>query len=188
MLLPDDADRIDRLTERQKECLRLVGLGFEIKEIARELRLSPTAVVERLRTARRILDVESSRDAARMLARQEAIKDNMRHVDMPAPVADVTYPPPSTLQPEADTGSGASLQVQEATTPFIVVDPRLAMGLRDWRWPWRARGGARNDLTAWERVLASWMLMAAVSLGAAIILLAIVQLMDLLIDVSRHGG
>jgi DNA-binding CsgD family transcriptional regulator len=59
------------LTEREREVLRFLFRGYDIKSIARELDLSVNVVNERLRDARRRLGVSSSREAARILAAQE---------------------------------------------------------------------------------------------------------------------
>ena len=48
---------LDRLTEKQRECLRLVYAHKETKEIARILGLSPDGVNQRIKTAMRILGV-----------------------------------------------------------------------------------------------------------------------------------
>ena len=59
---------ISQLSEREKETLRLLFSGHDIKSIATHLGLSPHTVNERLREARRKLGVSSSRQAARLLA------------------------------------------------------------------------------------------------------------------------
>jgi len=46
------------------QCLGLVLRGYEVKEIARELNITPNAVTERLRTARARLGARTSREAA----------------------------------------------------------------------------------------------------------------------------
>src|ERR1700761_7528610 len=56
------------LSEREKETLRLLLGGHDIKSIAADLGLSVNTVNERLRDARRKLGASSSRQAARMLA------------------------------------------------------------------------------------------------------------------------
>jgi DNA-binding CsgD family transcriptional regulator len=180
--------RIQRLTDRQKQCLRLVSHGLEVKEIARELGIGPAAVVERLRAARRMLDVESSRDAARLLAEHEHPKTYTRHVDTPQPVADLSYTMPQSPASEDVAGSDEPLRLQEVSGAFVVLDPRRAAGSRGWPWPWRSKGERSNDLTLSERLQASGALTIAIALGAAIILIAVMQLMDFLIHLSRHGG
>ena len=59
------------LTEKEKETLRLIVRGYDAKSLARELELSVHTVNERLRHARRKLEVSSSREAARLLASEE---------------------------------------------------------------------------------------------------------------------
>ena len=61
-------DRLDTLTDREKETLRLLLAGHDAKSIARAQDLSVHTVNERLRDARRKLGVASSREAARQLA------------------------------------------------------------------------------------------------------------------------
>ena len=64
-------ERVDRLTEGQREVLRRVNRHMQTKEIARELGISPDGVTQRVKAAMRILGVNSRRDAARMLADAE---------------------------------------------------------------------------------------------------------------------
>jgi DNA-binding CsgD family transcriptional regulator len=83
-----------RLTERQKECLRLVAQGLETKEIARLLDLTPAAVTERLRAARTTFGVGTSREAARRLQQIDGGEAYNRFGDIP---------PGLSLTPEFDT-------------------------------------------------------------------------------------
>ncbi|WP_417818870.1 helix-turn-helix transcriptional regulator [Tritonibacter scottomollicae] len=62
---------VDRLNEGQRDCLRLVLAHHNSKEIARELEVSPHTVDQRLRTAMRILNVQSRFEAARKFAALE---------------------------------------------------------------------------------------------------------------------
>ena len=59
---------LNSLTEREREVLRLLSNGHDIKSIARELSVSPSAVTDRLRHARRKLGVSTSREAARLFS------------------------------------------------------------------------------------------------------------------------
>lgn len=65
------ASRVQALTEREKETLRLLLRGHDAKSIARDLGLSVHTVNERLRDARRKLNASSSREAARRFANEE---------------------------------------------------------------------------------------------------------------------
>lgn len=59
--------RYQALTEKEKQTLRLIVRGHDAKSMARHLGLSVHTVNERLRDARRKLEVSSSREAARLL-------------------------------------------------------------------------------------------------------------------------
>jgi DNA-binding CsgD family transcriptional regulator len=65
------SDGFQALSEREKETLRLLLSGHDIKSIAAGLGLSVHTVNERLREARRKLGATSSRQAARILAEIE---------------------------------------------------------------------------------------------------------------------
>jgi DNA-binding CsgD family transcriptional regulator len=67
----DTAQRIARLSEREREVLRLLVQGHELKSIAAGLGLSIHTINDRLREARGKLGVSSSRAAARLLAAAE---------------------------------------------------------------------------------------------------------------------
>ena len=54
---------VARLSQGQRECLRMVYRHMETKEIARSLGISPDGVTQRIKTAMRILGVQRRRDA-----------------------------------------------------------------------------------------------------------------------------
>jgi DNA-binding CsgD family transcriptional regulator len=62
----------ERLSEGQKQCLRLVVHHHSSKEIARELGISPHTVDQRLKRAAALLQVSSRFEAARILSKAEA--------------------------------------------------------------------------------------------------------------------
>ena len=66
-----ERNRVARLSEGQRACLRMVYRHMETKEIARILGISPDGVAQRIKTAMRILGVNRRRDAARILAEAE---------------------------------------------------------------------------------------------------------------------
>jgi DNA-binding CsgD family transcriptional regulator len=63
---------LDKLTELERQPLRLLAQGHTGKTVARSLGLSTTTVNERLRTARRKTNAPSSRELARLLVLFEA--------------------------------------------------------------------------------------------------------------------
>ncbi|MBV7260049.1 helix-turn-helix domain-containing protein [Erythrobacter crassostreae] len=68
------------LTEKEKEALRLLLAGHDAKSSAAQLDLSVHTVNDRLRNARRKLDVSSSREAARILGvAEETAPQNSAH-------------------------------------------------------------------------------------------------------------
>lgn len=68
-------ERLRGLTEKERATLRLMLRGHDAKSIARRLNLSVHTVNERLRDARRKLEVSSSREAARLLFEAEQSDD-----------------------------------------------------------------------------------------------------------------
>lgn len=70
-------DAIDTLTEKERETLRLILRGHDAKSSANALDLSVHTINERLRAARRKLEVTSSREAARMLLESEGAPPEM---------------------------------------------------------------------------------------------------------------
>lgn len=70
------AANLEALSDRGNETLRLLLEGHDAKSIARDLGLSVHTVNERLRAARRKLEVPSSREAAGLLARSEHCSPN----------------------------------------------------------------------------------------------------------------
>ena len=66
-----DQQKIDSLTDRQKDCLRLVGRGFTSKEIGRLLDLSPSTVDNHVNSAVHALKVPNRGSAARALEQIE---------------------------------------------------------------------------------------------------------------------
>ena len=71
---------LHKLSEREKETLRLLLSGHDAKTIARSLEISIHTVNERLREARRKMGVTSSREAARLLSQVEQNGPNF-HAD-----------------------------------------------------------------------------------------------------------
>jgi DNA-binding CsgD family transcriptional regulator len=66
------AHDVGKLTARERQVLGLLARGYDIKSAAKELSISTSAVGDRLRQARRKLEVSSSREAARILVAHES--------------------------------------------------------------------------------------------------------------------
>lgn len=98
------SDFLNELTEKEKETLRLIVRGHDAKSAAIELDLSVHTINERLRAARRKLDVTSSREAARMLLESEAN-------------AVGTTPENLVYEPLGDAGAPSTGEVNSVTAP-----------------------------------------------------------------------
>lgn len=64
-------ERLDRLTEQQRACLRMVYRHMTSKEIAPRLGIEPGSVDQHIKAAMRVLGVGERRTAARLLAEYE---------------------------------------------------------------------------------------------------------------------
>lgn len=170
-------DRLAKLTDGQKECLRLVYRHMSSKDIARELGISPHSVDARLRSAIRALGVAARTDAALLLAAHEA----------GAPYQSPVYQSPHVaaaaasvmLDPDNDTGRNTdeerdfyrlpdmegqhARRVAESVAAFDrSADPfwgrqgQPASPVRAW--------GGRNDLTVGARIG----VVLAIAIGSAL--------------------
>ena len=89
------SDGFQALNEREKEALRRLLGGHDIKSIAADLGLSVHTVNERLREARRKLGASNSRQAARILAEVERAGPNFS-VDKEFGVVGATFRTPNS--------------------------------------------------------------------------------------------
>ncbi|HYJ29210.1 MAG TPA: helix-turn-helix transcriptional regulator [Allosphingosinicella sp.] len=124
-----DANRVARLTEQQRACLRFVASGMTSKEIAPLLGIEPGSVDQHLKAAMRVLGVGDRRNAARLLARHEG-EPPQKLVYQPRPVV----PPadPSILALSTDTSQqrqGVSGRfLHEAQAPFEPISSAVVRG------------------------------------------------------------
>ena len=134
---------LEQLTERQRDCLRLVLSGHNSKGIARLLGISPLTVDQHLKAAIRILRVSSRGEAARMLAAHESAHPQTSG-SQALPIASAVIS--SIVDP---TGAHGGLQEERRRpTPFF---PPL--------------GGDRHDLTISQTIF-SILRVAVISAGA----------------------
>lgn len=172
-----ETERLAKLTDGQKECLRLVYRHLSSKDIARELGISPHSVDARLRSAIRAMGVATRIDAALRLAAHEA----------GAPYQSPVYQSPYVAAPAAsvmlasdnDTGQDTDeerdfYRLPEHDGPHArrVAEPVAAFDRSaDPFWgrqgqpasPVRAWGG-RNDLTVGARIG----VVLAIAIGSAL--------------------
>ncbi len=152
--------RIARLSEGQRECLRLVYRHMETKEIARILNLSPDGVTQRIKAAMRILGVNRRKDAARILAEAEELTPYPPLVYPPRDIA--IAPDPATFAASTEGGrhSGSSAEVMREDqaaywAPTLARSPALPLPI----------AGARpNDVGMLKRL--AWI--AGITIGIAL--------------------
>ncbi len=107
-ITPEERDRWDRLTEKQRACLDLLLERKTSKEIARLLDISKYTVDQRLTAARITLDAADRADTAIVYARLKRICDRIAYdpVEVPAPSISVASDAP-------DGGSEIALALQD---------------------------------------------------------------------------
>jgi DNA-binding CsgD family transcriptional regulator len=138
--------RFDRVTEPQRECLRLVLTRHNSKEIAQTLGVSPVTVDKRIGRAVGTLGVATRFEAARLLAEHEG-----------GTYQPLVYQPPDIVLPPDSAISGVS----EALAPTGGNDAAGAAWL-----PLRPKGGRYNTLTVWQRLL--WIFTIPAALAVAV--------------------
>lgn len=128
----------ERLTDKQREVLRLFYQNYEVKEIARALNINDHAVTERLRAARRILGLSKSMEAARALAAHEGyIRDVVTPDVVSVPSAPLHSDEPKRSDvPVAVVANRYNLSPIErlgivllAAIGFVVLSGSIAMGV-----------------------------------------------------------
>jgi DNA-binding CsgD family transcriptional regulator len=155
-----NTDRIERLTDKQRECLRMVYRHMETKEIARVLGLSPDGVTQRIKTAMKTLSVDRRRDAARILAEAEGLSPYPPHVYKPRDIASIPEPAMIVASTEGERHSGFSGEaMREEQAVYWAASPARTPAL-----PLPIRGARPNDL-GWQKRLA-WI--AGIAIGIAL--------------------
>lgn len=142
------AAEVDKLTEAEREVLRLWARRASAKEIALELGITHWAVNERLRSARRRLGVADSNEAARLLAEAEAGGAYNRIVYEPSAIAPAAPIEPSQPR-ERQQATTAGSAVREVQAEYTVAPFAYRLGFR---LPFPTHGETRNELTASERL------------------------------------
>lgn len=122
---------VSGLTEKQKECLRLVAQNLNTKQIARRIERSDHTVDQRIRQALRVLGVADRFEAARILAEAEGRQAYQPLIYQSAGVAELSETVPFE-------GAGS---VDELPTQAKGVTPRVP-----------PLGGRENDLGVDQRI------------------------------------
>jgi DNA-binding CsgD family transcriptional regulator len=153
------ADRVNRLTPGQLDCLRLVDQHLSSKEIAVELGISPHTVDQRIRQALAILGVERRAQAARIVAQHSEPYQRLIHQ---SPYIEGDGP---SGHPEG----AVSHQIRHADRagevrgPGFITEQRPASFWPSLQPPFATRSNPRNEMSVGQRLF--WI--AAIAIGAA---------------------
>jgi DNA-binding CsgD family transcriptional regulator len=130
---------LPRLNDAELRVLRLLAHGHTAKSIANELGMTPAAVNERLREARRKTGVSSSRELARLLTAQEnrdkqigVGKTSVLLPTLPTPDAELWRPQTGVYAMVAIflvAAAGAVALMSQAPEPSSDVDPLIGSRL-----------------------------------------------------------
>jgi DNA-binding CsgD family transcriptional regulator len=156
-------DRLSKVTEGQRACLRFVFMHFSSKDIARELGISPHTVDQRIRVAIQQLGVTSRVEAARLLAASEGAAPYQSTIYQSPHIAASPQTQPHTASanaPErtegrADEVTGIGLAAIDTTLPPLRRQARL---------PFPSYKGERNDLDLTQRL--GWII--AIAIGSTL--------------------
>lgn len=135
-------EMISRLTDRQRDCLRLVARGFTSKQIGRQLGISHSTVDNHVLAATQLLGVTDRREAGRLVAthgqelprqaqglpktENSAILGSLEVLHPPAPTSLKLLPP---LGGEANDQSLGRKTIQILTIAFLSTVAVLSMAL-----------------------------------------------------------
>jgi len=164
------------LTERQRVCLRMVYGHMSSKDIARELKISPHTVDQRLRFAIRHLGVSTRIEAAKILAAHEGLTPYHSALYQPSDIAELAQ------SAEADDALECGEQSPTPTEKSMSrVEPSMfpvsfSASLRKNWWPFPLREGELNELSYFRRL--GWII--ALAIGASLAFGMILAGMDAL--------
>jgi DNA-binding CsgD family transcriptional regulator len=173
-----NAERLDRLTDQQRTCLRFVYSHMTSKEIAPLLGIEPGSVDQHIKAAMRVLGVGDRRTAARLLADHERLSGRQPLVyqppDIALPLDSSTFGPPIESGWQPSGLSGAAMREQQASFRVATSGgaPTLPLAIGN------TRPGDLNWLTrlAW---------IAAIAIGVAVAFGALVSAIEALSRLTR---
>lgn len=162
---------LERLTESQRACLRLIVAGYQAKQVATTLGISTAALNERLRAARRIMGTSSSRELALFLVAHEQPEPYKSPVNNPFVVTVQPFAPPSEPITRGEHRAAPLAELRETRAHFEVDGPSVAGRLAP-----LLKGIRRNDLTARQTILLIFALALSLLGAAAVMILTLVAL------------
>ena len=181
-----DYEAINKLTARQRDCLRLVLRHMQSKEIGRQLGISPMTVDNHFRSAIQTLGVANRLEAARLLEAYElegADGPSQRLTSQPQPV--VSGADASILRSPATVGDRPEERVsalREDQVPYRTFNEASYV---NFPLPVPTRGKPRNDLTIAQRLFWIAILIFGMGIGAGAVLSGFATLTNILLALKR---
>lgn len=153
------AERFERLSRRQIECLELASQHYSSKQIARILPISKPTIDQHLDRARKIIGAQDRAEAVRLFDQWRSY-DRIMHD--PAALAEPTFV--SSPSPPIEYGQATArtdrIALREDRVTFQISTARRSVGTRI-----LAMWGGGNDLTTYQRLA----LVGAAALGTVIV-------------------
>jgi DNA-binding CsgD family transcriptional regulator len=161
-----DPDRLARLTEQQRACLRYVFAHLTSKEIAPHLGIAPNSVDQHIKAAMRTLGTSDRRAAARMLAEYEGAAGRQPLVYQMPELA--SHDDPATMAASVESGRrqhGVAMREEQAA-----FEASAAFNSRGFMLPLPIRGGKPSDLSSLRRLMWIIVLMLVIAFAFGVFL------------------
>lgn len=188
--------RFERLTQKQCDCLRLIGEGHSGKRAAQLLGISPYAVKERLRAARKTLDIDDSWVAARQYLEWEAHNASDERVGSiseayPCGVEGAETLALEGIRPSSPGrgdvhGQAAVVEVKEGRAAYLIDLDRDRSSI--WTALFPPAGRRPNDLSMSNRIALIAAEVAILAICISALIGAIVAASMYLNRLNQHGG
>lgn len=180
-------EAINKLTTRQRDCLRLVLHHKQSKEIGRELGISPMTVDNHFRSAIQTLGVSNRLEAARLLDSYERDGTSQQLTSQPWPVVSPRESP--IIGGPAAVGDGQremTSALREDQVPYRTYrDVGFEPSFANFSLPVPTRGKPRNDLTIAQRLFWIAILIFGMGLGAGALLSGFAALSNIILALKR---
>lgn len=179
------SEGISKLTARQRDCLRLVLLHKQSKEIGRELGISPMTVDNHFRSAIQTLGVSNRLEAALLLDSFERGETSQQLTSQPETVVSRPQAPIMSSPAHTNAGDGQREMYSALREDQVPYRTYREIGIVDFPLPVPTRGKPRNDLTIAQRLFWIAILIFGMGLGAGAALSGFATLSNIVLALKR---
>jgi DNA-binding CsgD family transcriptional regulator len=180
-------EAINKLTSRQRDCLRLVLHHKQSKEIGRELGISPMTVDNHFRSAIQTLGVSSRVEAALLLDSFEREETSQQLTSQPRGVVSELEKPIMTRPADVGDGQRELMNaLREDQAPYRTYrDSYFDERFIDLPLPVPTRRKPRNDLTIAQRLFWIAVLIFGMGLGTGALLSGFAALSNIILALKH---